>query len=109
MRELTYQEDGINAISDILRIMPAQLNFEVLQGLPSMALDYMILFRGYEKQRFTSNPSLSTNPTAIRRRCFSSWSWARWEGLSSWAFHSDVFPADPLAFNRWLDLRTWIM
>jgi hypothetical protein len=107
-RELTYEKDAINAISGILRIISPQLDSEFLQGLPIMALDYMILFQVCEKEKSTSDRSPGTILTPRRRHCFPSWSWAGWEALSSWVFQSDVSPADPSPFNCWLGLRTWI-
>ncbi|KAF7510751.1 hypothetical protein GJ744_006117 [Endocarpon pusillum] len=109
MRELTYERDAINAISGVLNVISTNMGSEFLQGIPVVALDYMVLFQIYGDKKITRDKTPNAGRRARRRRNFPSWSWAGWEALYSWNTHPDVSPTDPTYFNQWLDHRTWIV
>jgi hypothetical protein len=105
-RELTHESDAIDAVSGILQIVSASMKSNLLQGLPIVAIDYMILFRVH-----TEDQQESTNILGIARRrmSFSSWSWAGWKAKTSWYSYPDVSPIYPQKFNLWLDHGAWIV
>ncbi len=105
-RELTHESDAINAVSGILRTISTCMKSELLQGLPVVALDYMILFQIYA---YKETESLNRTDGPRRRSGFPSWSWAGWRAVSSWNSHPDVSPIFPKPFNNWLDHGTWIV
>jgi hypothetical protein len=92
-RELVYESDTVVAISGILRIVSTCMNPEMMQGVPVVALDYVILFH-----------ILSNRLGKVGRlRSFSFRSSAGWEASRSWNPHPDVSPIFPESFNHWLD------
>lgn len=107
-RELTYATDAINAISGLLKIVSTSMKSELLQGLPILALDYMLSFRVDARQNWQTTRKLVFNKTK-RRKGFPSWSYAGWEAAINWNFHPDISPLHPKTFNHWLDHGTWIV
>jgi hypothetical protein len=104
-RDLTHEADAINAVSGILRIVSTSMNSGILEGLPTVALDHMLLFvvTGYKQRQY-----IDKMESARRRKSFPSWSWAGWIAAPSWASHTEVSPLYPEPFNHWLDHGTWI-
>jgi hypothetical protein len=71
-RNLTDENDALNAVAGILRRVAASAKTKMVQGLPADIFPLAILF-------------LHTDRRAPRRRKkFPSWSWCGWKGQVSW-------------------------
>jgi hypothetical protein len=106
IHELTHQSDAINAMSGILSVVCTSRNSDLLQGMPIVAFDSMLIFRVFPYQDTRSHCIVDK---ARRRKSFPSWSRAGWKAIISWVSDPDVSPADLESLNCWLDNRTWIV
>ena len=87
-RTLTNQSDVLRAMAGIIRRISSKFRYRMLEGLPTGAFDYFILFSG----------------TRIRRRRgFPSYSWAGWIG------QIDINAKTTPDHNVWLRDQTWII
>lgn len=92
-KELTHQEDALNAMAGITARFARQMKCRTLEGFPVAAFDYFLLF-------VSSDSSLS------RREGFPSYSWAGWKGVCNW---NSIGLLDETAVNDWLAGKTWII
>lgn len=98
-RQLKYDSDAINAVASTLQRVALRLKTHLLEGLPTVALDLVLLFVAFHVE----NERLSIQ--VRRRKGFPSWSWAGWVGMLSWADFGGISYA---WINCWLDTKTWI-
>src|SRR5881227_1426534 len=68
-------------------------------GLPTVALDYVLLFHAFHRM------SERLNISVRRRKGFPSWSWAGWVGMLNWAAWGET---SSTWIRCWLDTKTWI-
>ena len=87
-RTLTNQSDVLRAMAGIIQRISSKLRYRMLEGLPTGAFDYFILFSGARIRR---------------RRGFPSYSWAGWIG------RIDFNTRTTYNYNVWLRDRTWII
>ncbi|KAF2834705.1 HET-domain-containing protein [Patellaria atrata CBS 101060] len=102
-RQLTYQDDILNAFSGVLRLYCDQDHSRVLSGFPDRWMDIAILWQPVQGLE--------------RRPGFSSWSWAGWKGPVKW-FNDGLVPANSMdvasrraqmaSIKDWLEYHTWI-
>jgi hypothetical protein len=78
----------------------------MLQGVPVVALDHMIIFHVCAQNETERSKKLEK---ARRRISFSLWSLAGWEASCSWTSPPDVSPIVPESFNHCLDHGTRIL
>lgn len=82
MRKLTYNGDGLSAISSLLSVMSSSFKGGFISGLPEMFFHEALLWQPDEiMQRRQASEETSDLP---------SWSWAGWEGgimLDDWLAH----------------------
>ncbi|KAK1751208.1 HET-domain-containing protein [Echria macrotheca] len=86
-RALTHDSDILRALAGIMRRFSLRFETSLIQGLPKLALDFSLIFRG----------------TNLKRRSgFPSYSWAGWRGEVN--FVRSILLLD----GSCDDLRTWI-
>lgn len=104
-RNLTGDNDAINAVMGILQPIVLRLKTRLLQGLPAVMWDIVLLFTQFKPHR-----SNFRKETRIRRRLgFPSWSWAGWVAGVNWGVFDDTCQyLDTNGLQGWLDNRTWI-
>jgi hypothetical protein len=88
--QLTYQEDGLNAISGVLTALEMRSGFKFLWGLPTAMLsaaltweshsDYDDAILSSRNQRRTAKHILGPTQNSISHCPFPSWSWVGWIG-----------------------------
>lgn len=96
-RDLSYQNDYLNALKGICHRIGEATKCRFLQGIPVAALDLYLLFDGVAT-------------VLERRHGFPSWSWCGWIGplsYNDWTYR----PNDPGSDtrNNWLTNNTWIV
>ena len=96
-RQLSHQNDILNAASGLFRRLSIEKNTSFLEGQPTAFFDKWILFSGKDR-----------GPTdfLIRRWGFASYSWAGWVNNIEWNFlgERELFYQG----REWLAQRTWI-
>ena len=72
-RDLTDENDALNAMSGILTRVATYAKTKIVQGLPADILPLAMLFLHSKGRRVPR-----------RRKAFPSWSWCGWAGVTSW-------------------------
>jgi hypothetical protein len=105
-RELTKDNDAINAFAGMLRFLGTRMKTPILEGLPTASFDISLLFFGSELRR---------------RPGFPSYSWAGWSGPVQgpkeldwhWPEDDSIVKLNPnnttINANEWLDTKTWVL
>jgi len=100
-KELTKEQDRLNAIAGFFLRLAIRMKCEFLEGLPVATFDAIILFR--------VTAITDDEPLVERRKHFPSYSWTGWFGIPDWDYVPDFGEErDPIESNKWLDTRTWI-
>ncbi|RYP75487.1 hypothetical protein DL771_002372 [Monosporascus sp. 5C6A] len=92
-RSFTNQSDALDAFAGLQKLLETRFDGPFLEGIPSCAFDFFILFTGH----FV---------TLKRRGGFPSWSWAGWIGNVKLDQRGQLHHPEGLA--EWLEKRTWI-
>ncbi|MCJ1377887.1 hypothetical protein MMC17_000983 [Xylographa soralifera] len=109
-RDLTIDNDAINAVSGFLKRLSGRMECRLVEGLATAAFDANMLFVPINIRDCTKSK---------RRSAFPSYSWAGWRGQQGWEQGDYVFEFEQassvkgslnlICLEEWLNTHTWII